>query len=550
MDAQRLILSIIFSLSSLMLWQAWQKHEQPSTETATVTAPVKGNPSTVGAGAPVPGTQQWNSANTPAAAPASAFPVGPQAIVSTDLFDATINAAGGDIRNLTLKQYGDTTRPGHHLHLFEQQPDHLFVAQSGLVGPGLPTHKSMFTLQPGNHELQPGQDTLSLVLNWDDAQSGMQVQKTYVFHRGSYRIDVLWNIVNRSNTNVSVDAYYQFVRDGKPPVGESRVVHTFTGPAIYTQASKFVKLDFHKLDKGEQEYPKFANNGWLAMVQHHFVSVWLPPNGGNREFFARPLGDGLYSAGVILPEGRVAPGGSLRLDVPLYAGPQIQKVLTALAPGLDYVVDYGWLTPIAVPIFWVLQHIHAWVGNWGWAIVILTIGIKLLFFPLSAKSYRSMAQMRGLSPKLQRLKEQYGDDREKLHLAMMELYKTEKVNPLGGCLPTVVQIPVFIALYWTLVGSVEMRQAPFIGWIHDLSAPDPFYVLPIIMGLTMLLQTRLNPAPPDPMQAKMMMIMPVAFTAFFLFFPSGLVLYWVVNNTMSILQQWVITRKFDASRAR
>ncbi|MEO6147676.1 MAG: membrane protein insertase YidC, partial [Sulfuriferula sp.] len=410
-------------------------------------------------------------------------------------------------------------------------------------------HKTLFQLTPGNYTLAPGQDKVQVPMTWVDPATGVKVTKTYTFHRDSYEIEVGYQISNPSKLAIPVYAYFQLLRDSKAPEGESHFIHTYTGPALYTEQSKFKKIEFKQIDKGEHDYPRYSDDGWIGMVQHHFVSAWLPKNGPKREFYSKPAGDGLYSAGVIMPEGSVQPGANLSFSTPLYAGPQIQKTLTALAPGLDYVVDYGMLTPIAAPIFWTLQKIHHFVGNWGWSIVILTILIKLMFFPLSAKSYKSMAQMRGLAPRLQRLKEQYGDDRQKLHQAMMELYKTEKINPLGGCLPVVVQIPVFISLYWTLLGSVEMRQAPFILWIHDLSAPDPYYVLPIIMGITMLVQTRLNPTPPDPIQAKVMMIMPVAFSIFFFFFPAGLVLYWLVNNLISISQQWYITRRVEAAKA-
>ena len=542
MDTQRLILFVVFSFSLLMLWEAWQKQDAPQPA-ATVTAPTN-----VNANAPVPALTQAAVSAAPNNT-ANHLPVAAQAVVTTDLVRAVIDANGGDLRSLALLRYQDPLDKNKPLFLFEQSPDHTYVAQTGLIGTGLPNHKSLFTLVPGNYQLAQGQQSLTVPLVWVDAQTGLKVTKLYTFHRDSYKIDVAYQITNPGTNVVPVDAYFQLLRDGKTPEGESSVVHTFTGPALYTEASKFTKIEFKKLDKGEQDYPKFANDGWIGMVQHHFVSVWLPKNGGKREFYAKAIGNNQYSAGVILPEGKVQPGSTLSFEVPMYVGPQIQKTLTALAPGLDYVVDYGWLTPIAAPIFWALQKIHGVVGNWGWAIVILTILIKLMFFPLSAKSYQSMAQMRGLAPKLQRLKELHGDDRQKLHQSMMDLYKTEKVNPLGGCLPVVVQIPVFIALYWALLGSVEMRQAPFIGWIHDLSAPDPFYVLPIIMGLTMILQTRLNPTPPDPIQAKVMMIMPVAFSIFFFFFPAGLVLYWVVNNVLSISQQWVITRKYEAAQA-
>lgn len=541
MDTQRLILFVVFSFSLLMLWENWQKHDQPSAPVSTATQ------ATSTSVAPVPTLDQQRAAPAPTAV-APGLVNGARAVVTTDVLRAVIDANGGDLRSLALTRYQDAVDKKKTLQLLEQTPGHEYVAQSGLIGAGLPTHKTLFQLTPGNYTLALGQDKLQVPLTWTDPATGVQVTKTYTFRRDSYEIDVGYQIANPGKLAIPVYAYFQLLRDGKAPEGESHFIHTYTGPALYTEQSKFKKVDFKQIDKGEQDYPRYANDGWIGMVQHHFVSAWLPKNGPKREFYTKPAGAGLYSAGVIMPEGNVQPGTSLNFATPLYAGPQVQKTLTALAPGLDYVVDYGWLTPIAAPIFWTLQKIHQFVGNWGWSIVILTILIKLMFFPLSAKSYKSMAQMRGLAPRLQRLKEQYGDDRQKLHQAMMDLYKTEKINPLGGCLPVVVQIPVFIALYWTLLGSVEMRQAPFVLWIHDLSAPDPYYVLPIIMGITMLIQTRLNPTPPDPIQAKVMMIMPVAFSIFFFFFPAGLVLYWLVNNLISITQQWYITRRVEAAK--
>ncbi|MHB1331767.1 MAG: membrane protein insertase YidC [Sulfuriferula sp.] len=543
MDTQRLILFVVFSFSLLMLWENWQKHDQP---VAAVSAPTQATSAGV---APVPTLgQQAAPVSTPIAS-APGLVNGPRAVVTTDVLRAEIDPNGGDLRSLDLTRYQDAVDKKKTMRLLEQAPGHEYIAQSGLIGSGLPTHKTLFQLTPGNYTLAPGQDKVQVPMTWVDPATGVKVTKTYTFHRDSYEIEVGYQISNPSKLAIPVYAYFQLVRGDKAPEGESHFIHTYTGPALYTEQSKFKKIEFKQIDKGEHDYPRYSDNGWIGMVQHHFVSAWLPKNGPKREFYTKPAGSGLYSAGVIMPEGSVQPGANLSFSTPLYAGPQIQKTLTALAPGLDYVVDYGMLTPIAAPIFWTLQKIHHFVGNWGWSIVILTILIKLMFLPLSAKSYKSMALMRGLAPRLQRLKEQYGDDRQKLHQAMMELYKTEKINPLGGCLPVVVQIPVFISLYWTLLGSVEMRQAPFILWIHDLSAPDPYYVLPIIMGITMLVQTRLNPTPPDPIQAKVMMIMPVAFSIFFFFFPAGLVLYWLVNNLISISQQWYITRRVEAAKA-
>lgn len=320
---------------------------------------------------------------------------------------------------------------------------------------------------------------------------------------------------------------------------------TYTGPAIYTEQEKFQKVDFSDIDKGKTSYPQRADNGWIGMLQHYFVAAWLPKDKVQREYYTKQLEGGLYSAGVILPVSAVEPGQIAKVGVPLYVGPA-QISLDKIAPGLGLTVDYGWFTIIANPLFWLLTFLQGWVQNWGVAIILLTILIKLAFFPLSAASYRSMGKMRVVAPKLEKIKQQYGDDRERLHKAMMELYKVEKINPLGGCLPVVIQIPVFIALYWSILASVEMRYAPFFGWIIDLSAADPYYVLPLIMGASMILQTRLNPTPPDPLQARMMQIMPVVFSIVFFFFPAGLVLYSIVNNVLSILQQWYITRGLEA----
>ena len=323
------------------------------------------------------------------------------------------------------------------------------------------------------------------------------------------------------------------------------LVPTYTGPAIYTEQEKFQKVDFADIEKGKAKFTQRADNGWVGMLQHYFVSAWLPKEKTSREFYAKHLENGLYSAGTILPLATLAPGQSTAISVPLYAGPA-QMSLNDTAPGLGLSVDYGWLTVIATPIFWLLSYLHGWVNNWGIAIILLTVIIKLAFFPLSAASYRSMGKMRVVAPKLEKIKQQYGDDRERLHKAMMELYKTEKINPLGGCLPILIQIPVFIALYWAILASVELRYAPFFGWIKDLSAADPYYILPIIMGASMVIQSRLNPTPPDPLQAKLMKIMPIAFSIVFFFFPAGLVLYSIVNNVLSIAQQWYITRGLEA----
>lgn len=539
MDNRRLILLLVFSFSLLMLWEAWQKRGEPkpvAPPTAAVPAPTApaGSVPTPSASAAAPGA-------VPSAAPVAAQPA-PRVTVKTDLYQADVSAQGGDLVRLELLQHRATEDKRRNFVLFDDK--HRYAAQSGLIGAGLPNHKTVWQLPAGTQELKAGDNELRLRLT-ANAEGGVQVAKTYVFRRGSYLIDVEYEIVNGGQASIAPHAYFQLQRDGQEPEGGTAMMATFTGPAIYSEAQKYQKVAFDDVGKKDKHIGK-TDDGWVAMVQHYFVSAWLPRGHGEREFFTRKLADGLYAAGVIVPVPEAAPGQTVKFDVPLYAGPQEQDKLQQIAPGLDLVVDYGWLTVIAAPLFWVLEMIQKFTNNWGWSIIGLTVLLKLIFFPLSAASYKSMAKMRLLTPKLQKLKETYGDDRQRMNTEMMELYKKEKVNPLGGCLPILVQIPVFIALYWVLLGSVEMRQASWLGWITDLSAKDPYYILPLIMGVTMLIQTKLNPTPPDPIQAKIMMIMPIVFTGMFLMFPSGLVLYWVVNNILSIAQQWQITRMIEA----
>jgi YidC/Oxa1 family membrane protein insertase len=375
---------------------------------------------------------------------------------------------------------------------------------------------------------------------------GLEAVKRLAFHRNSYVVDISYDITNASDKPLAVWGYFHFLRDANPPSQEAAQtapfagVTTFTGPAYYTDQTKYTTVKFTDLDSGKAISLQ-GKDGWIAIVQHYFVSAWLPKAGIDREFYLEKV-DNLYRTGVKVPAGTLAPGATATLTVPAYIGPQESDRLEKAAPGLDLVLDYGWLKILAVPLFVFLKWIHGIVGNWGWAIILLTITIKLAFYPLNAKAGRSMAQMKVLTPKMEKLKQLYGDDRQKLNQAMMELYRTEKINPLGGCLPIVVQIPVFIALYWVLLSSIELRHAPWLGWIHDLSAPDPFFILPVIYAISMFVQTRLNPQPADPIQARVMLIMPIMFSVFFLFFPAGLVLYWVVQNLLSILQQWHINR--------
>jgi len=546
MDSQRLILFFVFTMSVFLLFEAWQRDQQPAaTAIATSAVPAVNIPNAAPGKASVdaPPAPSAGLTQSPAAPPVAVAPGAGQIIkVETDIYRAEISTHGGDLVSLQLLKHGGTLDPKKNFVLFTRSKDHVYIAQSGLIGSNLPNHQSSYTAQATEYRLADGAAELEVRL---ESSGAVKAAKIYRFRRNTYVIDVIHEFTNTGATPVDAFAYFQLVRDDKAPEGTSKMVPTYTGAAVYTDKEKFQKVAFGDIEKGKTPYPKNGNDGWIGILQHYFLGAWLPKIDSPREFYTREVQQGLYAAGVIVPAGIVNPGASAAVTMPLYAGPQEQEKLAALAPGLNLAVDYGWLTVIAAPLFWVLQWIHGWTGNWGVAIIILTIMIKLIFYPLSQASYRSMAKMRVVAPKMQRLKDQYGNDRQRMQQAMMELYKTEKINPLGGCLPIVVQIPVFIALYWALLGSVEMRQAPFALWITDLSTPDPFYILPILMGATMIIQTRLNPEPPDPVQAKIMKIMPIAFSIFFFFFPAGLVLYWLVNNVLSIAQQQYINKSLE-----
>jgi YidC/Oxa1 family membrane protein insertase len=545
MDTQRLILLFIFSFSLLMLWEAWDKQGRPKP------APT---PPSAQQGVPAPTKPAPEAAGKPAA-PAGAVPAaeatakGEMIRITTDLMVAEVDTLGATLKRTELVQHKDSKDPTKPFVLLG--PEHHYEAQSGLAGDAGPNHRTLWRAEPGERALAPGADSVQLQLT-AAGKDGLEVRKTYTFRRDSYIIDVALELRNGAGVPASTYAYFQLTHDGKPDTPTNSVAATFgaqsfLGFGAYTNEHKYQKVQPSDLDKGKSDLVKHAENGWLAFVQHYFVSAWLPPDGTPRDYVAEKRQDGIYTARVMIPAS-VAPGETARVSVPLYAGPQEQRRLRAAAPGFDLVVDYGFLAIIAWPLFWLLQQYHALSANWGVAIILLTVTIKLVFFPLSAASYKSMAKMKLVTPRLTKLREQYGQDRAKMNQAMMELYKTEKINPLGGCFPILVQIPVFIALYWVLLAAIELRHAPFILWIHDLAALDPYYVLPILMTVTMVLQTRLNPVPPDPVQAQVMKYMPFVFSIFFFFFPAGLVLYWLVNNILSILQQWQIQRMFDRDK--
>jgi YidC/Oxa1 family membrane protein insertase len=548
MDFQRIIAFVVFSFSLIMLWESWQDYNNPNKAKHVAT-----QAAAPGAAVPAPTTGKADVPTPGQALQQQAAPVtggaekGARAVVKTDVMTAVIDAHGGDIRELTLPAYRQNEDTTKLFKLFEERAKRDYFAQSGFVGAALPNHKTVFELIPGDYTLKTGENTLKLPMKAVTPE-GVEVIKTYTFTRGSYVIDVDTQVVNRGAAPVEGFPYYQIMRHGQAPEGESKFTYTFTGPAMFTDEGKYQKVKFEDITKGKTDHIKTATDGWMGMVQHHFVSAWMPRDPADkskREFYTRALGNDEFSAGVIMPAVKVAPGATQTASMRLYAGPQDQETLKTLAPGLEHVVDYGWLTVLAYPIFLLLNFLEDLVHNWGVAIILLTVLIKGAFYPLSAASYKSMAQMRKLGPRLQQMKERYGDDRQKLHEEMMKVYKEEKINPLGGCLPILVQIPVFIALYWVLLSAVELRQAPFALWITDLSQKDPYFILPVVMAVTMFIQQKLSPTPPDPVQAKVMMMMPIIFSVMFLFFPAGLVLYWLVNNVLSILQQWRINHVIE-----
>ncbi|NPC55180.1 membrane protein insertase YidC [Caenimonas soli] len=547
-DIRRTILWVIFGFSMVMLWDQWQIYNghkptfgfgQPAQPAATAPAgassvPVSSVPSAVPA---VTGTQPVGAPPATAAAPST---VGEKITVTTDLVRLTFNTEGGSlVRTEFLKQIADDKTST--FVLLDDRPAYKYVAESGLIGGDFPNHKTVMAFS-GERELKPGAN--ELVLRFESPEKGgVKLVKTYTIKRGAYDANVRHDVVNTGTAPVAPKLYLQLVRDGNKLPGESSFYSTFTGPAVYTEAKKFTKVDFSDIEKGKAEVDKHSTNGYVAMVQHYFASAWILPDGIGRDLFVRKVDTNLYAVGMIAPLDPVAPGATKAVEAKFFAGPQVETMLEQITPGLDLVKDYGWLTILSKPLYWLLDQLHKVLGNWGWAIMALVLIIKIAFYWLQAKGYESMAKMKAINPKVMAMRERYKDKPQEMQQEMMRIYREEKVNPMGGCLPIMVQIPVFIALYWVLLSSVEMRGAPWVGWIKDLAAPDPFFILPLVMTFTTLLQTALNPTPPDPMQAKLMWFMPLAFSVMFFFFPSGLVLYWITNNVLSIAQQWIINTR-------
>ncbi len=470
--------------------------------------------------------------------------------VTTDLLDLEINTRGGEISRVDLLQYAVSTRDDTPLRLMSDAPNELFIARAGLVtrngseGPGT---RGIYRVDGDRFELAEGEDRVVVPLVWE-SEDGLRVTKRYTFHRDSYLIDVEHIVENPAENDIRASQQVFLRRSSDVGDGTSWFIYTYTGGVLHTPDNRYQKISFS--DMASSPLSQDVENGWLAMIQHYFLGAWIPPRDETRRYWTADRGNNVFDFGMNTFWRTVPAGGEATFSSQLFVGPKEQDRLAAAADHLQLTVDYGWLDIISRPLFIALSWIHSVVGNWGWSIILLTLAIKLVFFPLSDKSYRSMARMRKLQPRMQQLKERYGDDRQALNQAMMKMYKEEKINPLGGCLPILIQIPVFIALYWVLLESVELRHADFMLWLNDLSSPDPFFVLPLLMGISMFVQQKLNPAPIDPIQQKIMMTLPFVFTVFFAFFPAGLVLYWVVNNVLSIAQQYVITRRIERGEAK
>jgi len=473
--------------------------------------------------------------------------------VSTDVLDLVIDKQGGDIIKLILPKYPRRQdRPDVAFQLFDNGNELIYLAQSGLIGANAPdksTGRAIWNSSTNNYQL--AQNANNLIVELTYSENNITYIKQFVFERGKYEIDVRYKIVNNSDSVWLGNMFAQLKRDNSsdPSTDSAASTATYLGAAIWTADKPYKKISIKDMNKANLK--ENVTGGWVAWLQHYFVTAWIPNKDDNHLVQTRKDAQGNYIVGFTGSTLNIAPGDTKEVGAKLYAGPKIQKHLAELSPGLDLTVDYGFLWFIAQPIFWLLEQVHAILGNWGWSIIVLTCLIKLAFFPLSVASYKSMARMRLVAPKVKALKDRFGDDKQKMSQEMMLLYRQEKINPLGGCLPILLQMPVFLSLYWVLLESVEMRQASWLGWISDLSIKDPYFILPLVMGATMFIQHKLNPAPPDPMQAKVMQMMPIVFTFFFLWFPAGLVLYWVVNNVLSIAQQWYVMRLYgDPAKAK
>jgi YidC/Oxa1 family membrane protein insertase len=558
MENQRLLLYFTLFFVAYLLWAEWQMDYGPKPETtvAETVQPQQQDVTEVPAAASTPDDEAIVASK-------SQQPATSQRIsVITDVLDIEIDTKGGDIRKAVLRNYSRThEKPEEKLVFLTDADRNFFVAQSGLVSvnaASAPTHNAVFKAEKNDYRLAEGVNEIKVPLHWT-GENGVRVTKTFTFRRNDYVVDVEHDI-EAGDQDWSGSQYMQLVRTPPSEDDKSAFIHTYTGGVVFNNDIKYEKIDFEDiaeqnlqatigdgcLNLGGNQKGCELKGGWLAMIQHYFLAAWIPDSGANNLYYSKnPANTTKYILGTRSPAVKITAGDNTSFNTRLVIGPKLQNQLEQIAPGLELTVDYGVLTIIAKPLFWLLDIFHGWFGNWGWAIIFLTITVKAIFYKLSEMSYRSMAKMRKVAPRIKQMKERYGDDRQAMSKAMMDMYKREKINPMGGCFPILVQMPVFIALYWVLLESVEMRHAPFVLWIDNLSSRDPYFILPVIMGVSMWVQQKLNPAPVDPVQQKIFQYMPFVFTVMFAFFPAGLVLYWVVNNILSIAQQWYITRRIE-----
>lgn len=572
-DFQRTLMWVILVASCFMLWDNWNVYngkpsffgEPATTQTEQTADAAQSNdgadsvPQTVGSGSEAVAKGMIDAKR----------PVE----VSNDMLKLTIDEVGGVVTHAVLlkeHQQSDWTEVGiagmilgkepatrPNIELLTVSPKSVYVAQSGFIGGDFPNHKSLFkhvgTKTEKRMDKELGREVNVYTATFESTVNNVTVRKHFELSDGRYSITVRHELVNNGESAIRPSIYYQLTRDGNKPEGQSTFYYTYTGPAIYTEEDKFQKISFDDISDKSGHVTK-TDNGWIAMIQHYFISAWTDVRGETgkheREFYTSKLDQNLFAVGSILKLGTVEPKQSVNTAATLYVGPQDQNRLSYLADGLDLVVDYGWLTFLAKPIYSILNFMYGLCGNWGWSIVLLTVLVKLILYPISAAGYKSMARMKEITPRMKALQEQYGQDKQRYQQAIMELYRKEKINPIGGCLPILLQIPVFLALYWVLLASVELRDSAWLGWVSDLASPDPWFILPAIMMATMFLQIKLNPTPTDPMQAKMMVIMPLVFGVMFFFFPAGLVLYWLTNNVLSIAQQWYVNKQIAKERAK
>ena len=545
-DIRRTILWVVFGFSLVMLWDQWQLHNgKKPTFFPTATPPVVATASSETNDAPNPVATPTGAVLPVDGAPDTHQTKNEIIEVQTNFLKLRFDTQGASLIYAELLKHKDVLRPGSNITLMDSSKERVYFAQTGLVGgptgESWPTHKSPMRLTSSS-SFKDGED--SVVLRFEsETLGGVKLIKSYTIHKNSYVLSVQHEILNQSGGTISPQIYVQLVRDGNKPEGESAFYSTFTGPAVFTNSKKYQKIEFSDIEKTKADFEKKSDMGYVAMVQHYFASAWLMDDAQMRDLYARKIDTNLYSVGMVAPLPALAHESKQIHQSRLFVGPQEEKLLEGLYQGLELVKDYGWLTILAKPLYWLLDKLYGFIGNWGWSIVALVVVLKIAFYWLNSQAYKSMGKMKAINPKIMEMRERLKDNPQQMQMEMMKIYREEKVNPLGGCLPIAVQIPFFIALYWVLLSSVEMRNAPWVGWVQDLAAPDPWFILPLLMTLTSLLQTWLNPTPPDPIQAKMMWIMPLAFSVMFFFFPSGLVLYWLSNNILSIAQQWMINKQ-------